>query len=122
MSACPAETASNTSNAPTSAPAGRLSMVSCPSVARVMKSAAICAASSKMAKPSGTEVTMVRVRLPWAMAGAARAVAAEATPPAAEARRKERRSIVILPCHARPFRRANRYLAAHPSVAKRRCN
>jgi hypothetical protein len=31
-----------------------------------MMRAAIEAASSKMAKPSGTDVTMVSVRLPWA--------------------------------------------------------
>jgi hypothetical protein len=55
------------------------------------------AASSKMAKPSGTDVTMVSVRLPWAYAGAARVVVAAAAPPSADVRRNERRSIGILP-------------------------
>jgi hypothetical protein len=66
MSAWPDDTASNTSNAPTRLPAGILLMVSWPSLISVMALAAMVAASSKIAKPSGTEVTMVSSRLPCA--------------------------------------------------------
>ena len=43
------------------------------------------------------DVTIVRVRLPWAYAGAASVVAAAAVPPSADVFRNERRSISVIP-------------------------
>ena len=69
-------------------------MVNCPSVIALTRSQKFCAASSKTAKPSGTDVTIVSVRLPWAYAGAASVAAAAVAPtPTVEFFKKERRSI-----------------------------
>ena len=59
-----------------------------------MRSARFCAASSNTANHSGTDVTIVNVRLPWAYVGAASEVAATAAvAPTAEFFKNERRFI-----------------------------
>ena len=72
-------------------------MVKLPSDISLVNFSRYDAASSRTAKPRGHDVTIVKVRLPVAYAGAAKVVAAAAVPPIADVFKNERRSISYPP-------------------------